>query len=193
MKYPLRDRARLFGRGHASARFWAAAVSCQLERVESHLRCLHETEDLNGVPSVPVYDVARPIHAYDALEIDVHFLLVAVRNVLWLLKRHEDQLGQNDRLHAAGAAFEAKFEHARWLRDVLEHFDEYAVGIGRYQDEVAPDARTALPYFVQADNDGNVASLELKLGSLSAPVKGVADEAIRLVDVIEESRRDNLG
>jgi hypothetical protein len=190
MTYSLRDRARLLGRGHASARFWAAAVSCQLERIESHLRCLHETEARSGVPSVPVYDVARPIHAYEALEIDVHFLLVAIRNVLWLLKQHEDQLGQDDRLRAAGTAFEAKFEHARWLRNVLEHFDEYAVGIGEHQGEVAPDARSALPYFVQASNDGNVASLEFRLGKLSVPVKEVADEAIRLADVIEEVRRD---
>ncbi|HEY5054310.1 MAG TPA: hypothetical protein VII45_12975 [Solirubrobacterales bacterium] len=190
MTYSLRDRARLLGRGHASARFWAAAVSCQLERIESHLRCLHETEARSGVPSVPVYDVSRPIHAYDALEIDVHFLLVAVRNVLWLLKRHEDQLGKDDRLRAAGAVFEAKFEHVRKLRNVLEHFDGYAVGRGDFQDEVEPDARRALPYFVQASNDGNVASLEFRLGKLSVPVKEVADDAIRLADVIEEVRQD---
>jgi len=83
-----------------------------------------------------------------------------------------------------------KFEHARWLRNALEHFDEYAVGDGDHQDEVAPDARSALPCCVQASNDGNAASLEFRLGKLSVPVKGVADEAIRLADVIEEVRQD---
>jgi hypothetical protein len=142
------------------------------------------------VPSVPIYDVVRPIHAYDALEIDVHFLLVAVGNILRRLERHEHHLGKDDRFRAAGTVFAAKFEHARWLRSVLEHFDEYAVGIGEHQGEVAPDARSALPCFVQASNDGNVASLEFRLGKLSVPVKEVADEAIRLADVIEEVRRD---
>lgn len=189
MTFSLREKARLLGRGHASARFWAAAVSCQLERIESHLRCLHETEARSGLPSVPVYDVVRPIHAYDGLEIDVHFLIVAVRNILWLLKRHEKELGNDDRLRATGKAFEAKFEHARRLRNVLEHFDGYAVGSGEYQDEVAPDARRALPYFVQASNDGNIASLEFRLGKPSVPVKEVADEAIRLADVLEEVRQ----
>jgi hypothetical protein len=169
MKYSPRDRARLLGRGHASARFWAAAVTWQLERVESHLRCLHETEARSGVPSVPVYDVARTIDAYEALEIDVHFLLVAVGNILRRLERHEHQLGKDDRLRVAGTVFAAKFEHARWLRNVLEHFDEYAVGIGEHQGEVAPDARSALPCFVQTRNDGNVASLEFRLGKLRCP------------------------
>jgi hypothetical protein len=190
MRYSPHDRARLLGRGHASARFWAAAVTWQLERIETHLRCLHETEARNGVPSVSVYDVARPINAYEALEIDVHFLLVAVGNILRRLERHEHQLGKDDRLRAAGATFEEKFEHARWLRNVLEHFDEYAVGIGEHQGEVAPDARSALPCFVQASDDGNVASLEFRLGELSVPVKEVANEAVRLADVIEEVRRD---
>jgi hypothetical protein len=43
---------------------------------------------------------------------------------------------------------------------------------------------------VQASNDGNVASLEFRIGELSVSVKEVADEAIRLADVIEEVRRD---
>jgi len=101
-----------------------------------------------------------------------------------------DELKKLAELNQAGALTDEEFaEHARSLRDVLEHFDQYAVGDGRRR-KVAPDARRALPYFVQASNAGDVANLEFRLGELSVPVKEVADEAMRLAEVIEEVRQD---
>lgn len=43
-----------------------------------------------------------------------------------------------------------------------------------------------------AANDGNIASLEFRLGALAMPVQEVADAAIRLASVIEEVRQDHV-
>lgn len=150
-----------------------------------------ETEDRSDHPVMPVYASARPLNVYDALGIESHFLLVAVRNVL---SAHEmqEELGEDERLRTARDDFDARFEHARWLRNALEHADLYAVGQGDHQAEIAPDPRSAHPYFVQVGSSGDVAGFELRFGPLAVPLADVARAAIQLADVTEEVRRDRI-
>ena len=168
------ERARSLARGPASAKFWSAAISRQWQRVEEHLSILREAG-----PSVVTYN---------ARDSDAFFLLIAVGHILRNLTRFI-ALTNDDRLVEANRTFESQFPDAKGLRDVLEHLDEYVLGEGKRQGEVAPDPRRALPFAVEGPD---ASDLVLCLGHWSVQVKRMADSAVQMAALIEDVRRERL-
>lgn len=66
------------------------------------------------------------------VDFDAHFLIVAVRNGVRLTERLLKHV-PDPKLTAALDAFPQQFPHAKDLRDILTHLDEYVVDKGRLQ------------------------------------------------------------
>jgi hypothetical protein len=68
------------------------------------------------------------------IDIDAHFLLVAIHNGMRSAKRVQTYV-RDERLAAAFIDLDRRFPDAKNLRDVLTHLDEYVHDTGRLQNK----------------------------------------------------------
>ncbi len=170
-------RARSLARGHTSPRFWIAATQLQLERIETTRRHLCE-----GGPSR---------QHYDALGIDVHFLLIAVHHILSYQESYL-KLTDDERLKEGLKQFNNTAVDSMYLRNMLEHLDKYVVGEGRHQDQVQGMPHHLQPTFFEAGRRPE-SDFDFVLGGYSIPVKATASAAIKLGELLEVVWMDHFG
>ncbi len=137
-----------------------------------------------------LFEIGISRNGYDALEIDVHFMLVAIRQILRYGEKYA-KLIDDERLQRGLAAFAAAAPNLAHLRDMLEHLDEYVTGEGRFQEKISMEPRRLLPIFVETSRDPEE-DFELLLGDYSIPVKGAAEAAIMLGELLEEVWKDHF-
>ena len=76
---------------------------------------------------------------YQQLEIDLHFLLVALKRLERCARKIGDIAPElSDEIEEAADAFERAIPGLTRMRDSSEHIDEYAVGLGRRNKQVEP-------------------------------------------------------
>ncbi len=177
-----------------SPQFWITAVERQVERLEAAQREMVATgrsarADRSVIPRLYTRGHEIPHEQFA----DTQFLLVAIRHILRLRDRYRSST-EDQRLIDASEAFDEAFPHARDLRDILEHLDDYAEGIGRLQthNEVSPDTRSAF-LFYRAENDP-AAEIELWFGAdRRVALKAAAKAAIDLARLLDEIYSDDQG
>jgi hypothetical protein len=128
---------------------------------------------------------------YDALGIDVHFMLIGVRHVLRYQAKYVE-LMKDDRLRRGLEDFEATAIDSAYLRNLLEHLDEYVIGKGEHQRKISAAPRELQPMFVEASGQPD-ADFDFVLGDLSIPVRATADAAIELGELLETVWNDRFG
>lgn len=170
-------RARSLARGHTSPRFWIFATQLQMGRIETTRQQLSETG-----PSR---------RGYDALGIDVHFLLVAIKHLLGYQESYLE-LTDDERLRQGLEKFDRTAIDSTYLRNMLEHLDKYVVGEGRHQDEVSAAPRELQPMLVEAGQQLE-SDFQFVLGDYSIPVKATASAAVELGELLETIWNDHFG
>ena len=123
-----------------------------------------------------------------ASESDALLMLLALRNVVrageWLAVERDDEVST---MLNALELFEAELPGLVTARDVIEHFDEYAVGKGRLQRKLA-DPPT-FPLFFEYGGPG---AFVVHVGALNVDVLRARDACrgltIRLLAAVEDSR-----
>jgi hypothetical protein len=170
-------RARSLARGHTSPRFWIFATQLQMGRIETTRQLLSE---------------AGPSRqGYDALGIDVHFLLVAIQHLLSFQESYLKLTG-DERLTRGLEKFNRTAIDSTYLRNMLEHLDKYVVGESRHQEEVSATARELQPMFVEAGRHPE-SDFQFVLGDYSIPVNTAASAAIELGELLESVWNDHFG
>jgi hypothetical protein len=122
---------------------------------------------------------------------DSHMLLVAVRNVRRAASMAVEQLATvaaQEQLRAALDDFDAAVPGSGDARNVLEHFDEYSLGIGQLQQPGVkkqmrvPNEQLAQQYRVSFEYiDNDVERLCLHVGPVAIDINKAAHAASRLV------------
>ncbi len=104
------------------------------------------------------------------------------------------------RIKTCIAEFEAAFPHVRYIRDVIEHFDEYATGDGRLQQrfraahpkaswlDAAPTVPDVVISWAARDFDGvfrlHVGTLCLDIGAAQGAMAALFDEITGALDLV---------
>lgn len=156
---------------------WHDAIALQTQRVRDALAA--EREPAHRREDTPW-----------RLDIDAHSLLIAIRNGL----RMSEQLLEwvpDPKLIAALEDFPRRFPHAKDLRDVMTHLDEYIRGHGRLQRSGSVDAGSNS--WRATTKDGEVMLVH---GPFVVPLLAVGNAAEQLlalaVDVWDEGLRNNV-
>jgi hypothetical protein len=162
---------------------WRLATERQLARIEQDRATVSDAMRREAL--VPKGTAATG--AWKELNVDVHFLLIAVRHIVRLAQRIRDMAKEEaptavrDELIAALSRFNSQHLEAKMMRDLLEHFDAYAEGAG--------DLRTRLDQddLAWGPADGTLADLRqggllLLKGGLQLNVQDVGQGALDLAD-----------
>lgn len=169
--------ARSLARGHTSPRHWTFAIRMQLARIDA--------------TRLELSELGPARQRYDALGIDVHFMLIGVRHVLRYQAKYVE-LVNDDRLRRGLENFEATAIDSAYLRNMLEHLDEYVIGKGEHQRKISAAPRELQPMFVEASGQPD-ADFDFVLGNLSIPIRATADAAIELGELLETVWNDRFG
>lgn len=175
-------------RGHISPSALRRRLEVQLRRVED--RRVHLLQLVRSRP--PAHRGQETLQAHGDLEAEVHYLLISARHVLIALRRHTAFAESDSRLVAEGAELDRSFGTARDLRDILEHFDEYAVGSGNLQksgEVVRSDNRLSVT--VHPAREGRAAAeVDLRFASIRVPIMAFGRRLIEttaLLDTVRDS------
>jgi hypothetical protein len=143
---------------------WRCAVDLQADRVK-------EARDRQRDPKAG---------RANQLEVDGHFLLVAVRNGLRFAEQLQIKLA-DESLGAALDNFAQTFPDAKDHRDVLTHIDEYILDRGRLQraGKVEPGSSS----WVQTMKDGEV---QFGFGPFVVRLLATAEAAAKVMSLAEE-------
>jgi hypothetical protein len=117
----------LANRPSAGVDHWRAAVETQLRRVRASthvVRLANWPGDVEG--ERPDDEEAR-----ERLHFDIHFLVLAIRNVVRFHLAVARKIGPDERLNAAHAEFLRLAPEVQTVRNVYEHLEEHLVGGGR--------------------------------------------------------------
>lgn len=121
---------------------------------------------------------------------DVHFALVAIRNVLRIL---EDRVAKtnDERLKAALGEFRAAFPDAWDLRDILEHLLDYEAGEGNLQKAGRMPADEHLPNLIYRSNTDACGEIVLLFNheKRNIEIKAAALKAIDITGDLEAVER----
>lgn len=146
---------------------WGKVAQRQVDRVREanyRHRLHHSPNDAESV---------KDENAMTDLEMDVYFLVLAVRRVLMFHDAISAQT-EDDRLAPARAEFLKVAPHAKDIRDFYEHLDEYVLGTGRKQKKGHVHARVAPVLFSRWDCDnveirfGGALRMDITLAGLAA-------------------------
>lgn len=175
---------------HASPKFWGNAIELQLHRVEEMqaLSIREHSRQQDGATHAPA---VRPgISFYHRTSAEVHFLLVAMRNALRIVRRR----AATSKLAAeADAQLSADFPHVGDLRDMLEHLDEYSLGEGRLQQrgEIRRDNRDPHLHFTSATDAA--AELEIAFSDeRRVPLKAAARMFARVAGELADEEHEEI-
>lgn len=147
------------GDGYTHLETWSQAVQIQASRI--------------------LMDGPWPASGEQTRQADCYLFLVALRDV----RRAAALVGRQSGLQAvsdAVEAFDSEMPHVTNLRDVLEHFDDYAIGEGRLAKGQVP--------FIWYERGINTYSLHVGMSRgphhLTVEVRAAAEAADRLADAI---------
>lgn len=162
---------RPLGRGALSPRYWAAAIELQRERLEADQRAI-----AHSAPGT-----APRREAIRCLQIDAHFGLVAIRNLLRMVDQYTRVL-KDAALSADRAAFTLAAGESKHFRDVLEHLDDYALGTGRLHERGELDPTAGLPT-LSFQPPAPQEEVLLELGDWLLPLKATSTAAVKLGEI----------
>ena len=160
--------------GQASPGFWRQAIARQSERIEVGQQLVLEA-----------FNDGRPvaIEEHQRVMADVHFLLIAVRQILRYLDRLRDLTG-DPQLVDADSEVRAAMPHVKDARDILEHLDEYAIGLGRLQLSGQVDVKDPLPKLSYRSSTDSKGELDLRLAERIIPLKATTRATINLSELL---------
>ena len=159
----------------AGAAIWARAVSDEMKRHEAARRDFGERKDRES---------------WERIHSTALILVVAIDQVLKFEQRVRKLTGDAE-LAEARKDFDAVGPHAKALRDVVAHLDEYATGTGRRQTGAAQPAITdpyVSAFLYWSDGGGTV----VNLGDEQLNLRVAAAAAVRLAEVAERARAKGL-
>lgn len=162
---------------HASPLYWATGVDLALQRVEDA-----EAEIRRDVRTPPTQRNST-IEVFHRQSIDCHFLLVAIRNVLFLADELIGKLDDPVQLDREVRAFRSEHAHAKDLRDILEHCRDYRSANGKLQRSGELPARPIETFLLYgppiAENESELEML-VDGGGRRLQLKAAARHAIQI-------------
>lgn len=159
----------------AGARIWARVVKDQLASHESTRERHQANPDLES---------------WERLHGTALVLVVAVDQVLAFERRVRSLTGDAE-LEKARTRFDAVAPHAKALRDVAAHLDDYAVGQGRRQTGKATppiERKNVETFMFWTDGGGTI----LRLEDEELNLRAAANAAVELAKVVERVRAKHL-
>lgn len=128
------ERAHRFRIGTFSPSFWAGVVQLQLQRMDADTR-VHMERRVHPERMAMPFDGfgASLTHDLGIFDADAFFLVIAIHRILVLADLLQWQGVEG--VAAAVENFNRECPHAKSLRDLLTHLDEYATGRGKYREE----------------------------------------------------------
>ena len=174
----------ILGFGAASPGYWADVVSLQQARLRAWQEEIAAHVDLarsGGQPIPTAYGGDARITIPYLLGVDAHYLLYAADHALTICKRYQSLSGNDPEICRVVSHFEASFGVAA-LRDLLAHFEEYAVGSGKTQPGVQLDG----PH-VDLDEEDLRGEITFRVGSSSVRIHALAVDVQHMATVCERA------
>jgi len=170
-----------------SPEHWAIVLGLCWSRLQEGQRALMP---LNVPASTPDAEGDRAMH-WSRQAADVHFTLIAIRNVLRIM---EDRLKATDnrRLKRLAADFRNSFPDAWNLRDILEHLLDYEAGQGKLQRaEQMPleEGSPSLAYESLSDPEGEIL-LVVGFDKRYIRIKAAMGKAFEIAQELQDEARE---
>jgi hypothetical protein len=124
----------ILGFGAASPGYWAQVVALQQARVrqwQEELAGYVDAATASRIPIPEVYGSDARISLAWLVGIDAHYLVYAADHALTICRRYQGLSGNDPRICRAISKFEKSVGEIASMRDLLAHFEDYAVGSGR--------------------------------------------------------------
>jgi hypothetical protein len=155
----------------AGATIWARAARDELAR--------HEEARAS-------WSTRRDKQTFEQIHASAYMLIVAVDQVLAHGTRVRKLTG-DAALQKARRRFDGQVPHAETIRDLVAHLDEYATGQGQRQvaKRTPPIREKYLSVLLYWTENGRT---YLHLGQEQIDLKGAAEEAVKLAEVVEDVR-----
>jgi hypothetical protein len=183
------QKLTIHGFGASSPGYWGKVVELQIARIRGHQHDFYEwaAAARRGEAVAERLDETWTQLAYPwRIGLDANYLLYGARNVLRYADHYEENLsspGYKQQVQAARAWFDAAEPHAKRMRDVIEHIDEYAIGAGRH--ELPNPGNWGVVAFVDDETpEGLLGEVTYDFGGLVIPLHRLAENAIFLAKVL---------
>jgi hypothetical protein len=166
--------------GSITPAFWGEVVQMQLCRIERGAEAHRRREPHPERGSAADGFAASLSHGFGPIQADAYFLLAAVRHILTLADRYAERF-DSDRVRGALVQFEAEAPHAKDLRDVLTHLEDYAIGRGRHRHFEADGQ-----WWIQVGLDFDRGEYNVRAGTLLVELRRTARAAVVLAGALSE-------